>query len=426
VLTIAYLANLFPSPVEPYVVDEIEEVRRRGVKVIPSSVWRPEPVAQCAVPAGVIEGTICLWPLRWRTLLDAAWLCVRQARCLAGLVRRVIVEGRESPLRRAKALLHTWLGAYYALQLQGRGVELIHVHHGYFGSWVGMVAARLLGAGFSMTLHGSDLLLHASYLDVKLKECRFCLTVSEYNRRYILQHYRETDPHKVIVSRLGVDLPAADLTPRRFREADSAELVLLAAGRLHAVKNLAFLVRACAELRDRGIPLQCLIAGEGRERPRLESLICHLRLETEVRLLGHIPRKKLASLYGTADVVVLTSRSEGIPVVLMEAMALGCIVLAPAITGIPELVIHGRTGFLYAPGSQEDLVAQVVRIQSLLAEGTSRGMNPAAHSQRFLLEHVRRAARAHVREHFNRRKNLARFCDLLLEQVVEREWSRTA
>ena len=70
------------------------------------------------------------------------------------------------------------------------------MHHGYFGSWIGMVAARLLGVSFSLTLHGSDLLLDGAYLDTKLENCRFCVTISEYNRRYILEHFPRIDPQR--------------------------------------------------------------------------------------------------------------------------------------------------------------------------------------------------------------------------------------
>ena len=136
--------------------------------------------------------------------------------------------------------------------------------------------------------------------------------------------------------------------------------------RLHAVKDHAVLVRACARLRDRGIDLECLIAGEGPERQRLESLIRKCRLEQQVSLLGQIPPQQMDSLYRRADVVVLTSASEGLPLVLMEAMARGKIVLAPAITGIPELVIPGKTGFLYEPGSLDDLVARLFSIHALM------------------------------------------------------------
>ena len=87
-------------------------------------------------------------------------------------------------------------------------------------------------------------------------------------------------------------------------------------------------------------------------------------LEDRVTLLGHLERQQMASLYDRADVVVLTSRSEGLPLVLMEAMARGKIVLAPAITGIPELVVAGKTGFLYDAGSLNGFVTRLLSIRS--------------------------------------------------------------
>lgn len=113
----------------------------------------------------------------------------------------------------------------------------------------------------------------------------------------------------------------------------------------------------CRVLKTRGVQFRCIIAGEGKEREKLAQRICELGLEAEVVLRGHVPREQLRELYAEADVVVLTSHSEGIPVTLMEAMALERVVLAPEITGIPELVTHGQTGFLYQPNSMEDFLA---------------------------------------------------------------------
>ena len=106
---------------------------------------------------------------------------------------------------------------------------------------------------------------------------------------------------------------------------------------------------------------------------------------------------ELDELYARSDVVVLTSRSEGIPLVLMEAMAHGKPVLAPAITGIPELVLDGKTGFLYRPGSEEHFVDQVELVLRSLSA----------------LDPIRRAAKRHVEEYFDQEKNLASFCDFL-------------
>jgi len=196
-------------------------------------------------------------------------------------------------------------------------------------------------------------------------------------------------------------------------------------GRLHPVKDHAFLVRACAQLQERGVTFECSVAGDGPERRHLASLIRRLGLEARVTLLGHVPRNQMDSLYEQADVVVLTSRSEGIPLVLMEAMARGKIVLAPDITGIPELVIAGSTGFLYPAGSMDDCVDRLLFIHSLI-QAERAADHPRSEVHSFLLstarqlDWVRHAARLQVRHNFNRRTNLKSFGDLFIPRVAAR------
>ena len=414
-LTVAYLANQFPSAVEPYVMDEIEELRSRGVRVIAGSVRRPRGDQSSSVnrPPEVV-----LQPLAIVILLRGLWLCVRRWKSISSLIARVAFSGSEGPMKRLKALVHTWMGACYAVLLGDRGIDHIHVHHGYFGSWIAMVAARLLSVEFSMTLHGSDLLLHATYLGAKLENCAFCLTVSEYNRRYIRQRYPDLDAEKVIVVRLGVEVSehAPLKAPRVQTKGDP--FTILSVGRLHAVKDHAFLVRACAEIHDRGVPFECLIAGDGPEHRKLESSIREHGLNGRVSLLGHVPREQMQSLYDRVDLVVLTSRSEGIPLVLMEAMARGKIVLAPAITGIPELVIAGQTGFLYEPGSLHDFVDRLLFIRSLLQAPDHPEIRPYILSAVRQLDWVRHAAHLQVWHNFNRSKNLETFGDVFARRIA--------
>ena len=289
-----------------------------------------------------------------------------------------------------------------------------------------MVAARFLRVGFSLTLHGSDLLLQRrSYLDVKLENCAFCVTISEYNRQYILNRYPRVAMAKVVVSRLGVEIGERAGPPAVRPGVGTSRLRLLSVGRLRAVKDHAFLLRACAELRTRGLDFECSIAGEGPERRRLESLIQKCGLEERVTLLGHVAREQMNSLYDRADVVVLTSRSEGIPIVLMEAMSRGRIVLAPEITGISELVIAAKTGFLYEAGSLGNFVSRLLMIYSLI-QARSGGnsdyalfrlcASPLASAKQ--IDWIRHAARAQVRLNFNRSRNLETFSELFMARVI--------
>ncbi len=379
--------------------EEIGELRRRGIEVVPCSARRAD-TTEHELKSFASE-TLHLQPLRLGRLIHAVWVCMCRFTSLADVLWRVVSQGSERPARRLRALLHTLLGACYALRLKKWRVQHIHVHHGYFASWVAMVAARLLRIPFSMTLHGSDLLLDGSYLDTKLKNCEFCVTVSEFNRRFVLEHYPDIESAKIMVRRIGVHSPSSTGSLSGTGGA-LKPLMMLAVGRLHPVKDHGFLLRGCHELRNRGVDFVCLLAGEGTERPWIEHLIKNLGLETRVKLLGHLCRHQLDDYYAMCDLVVLTSRSEGIPVVLMEAMAHAKTVLAPAITGIPELVEHGKTGFLYRARSLDDFVAKIETIR---------------HSP-WALPPLRLAARRHVLEHFDREKNLAAVADLLISRIT--------
>jgi glycosyltransferase involved in cell wall biosynthesis len=204
----------------------------------------------------------------------------------------------------------------------------------------------------------------------------------------------------VIVQRLGIDRVFPG--PSRVDEAQH-RFCLLAVGRLHRVKNYEFLIQACAALRDEGLDVICWIVGEGPERSPLERQIGNLRLQDRVHLIGHVPPVHLPSYYRYADLVVLTSQSEGIPVVLMEAMAHERLVLAPAITGIPELIEHGCTGFLYEPGSLSNFLSSVRWILSNKASLTG----------------IQRAAAANVACFYNRQRNLQSFADQFLARIAK-------
>jgi colanic acid/amylovoran biosynthesis glycosyltransferase len=387
--SVAYLANSFPEPVEPYVGEEIRELRRRGCEVVPCSFRRPSNIPDSL--AALAAETVYVFPLRLVTCLSASFLLVRNLGRIRDLTGRGL-RGPESTQRRLRTLFHTWLGAYLATVLDGKQIRHIHIHHGYFSAWAGMVAARLLNVSFSLTLHGSDLLVRADFLDCKLMECRFCITVSDFNRKYILGKYPEVDSRKIFVHHLGID---PDVWVPRPHALKRSTFSILSVGRLHAIKNYGFLILACHALRIAGVRFRCVIAGEGDQRNSLMQLARELKLEEDVSLCGYVPREKLPELYAEANAVVLTSSSEGIPVVLMEAMAMECVVLAPAITGIPELIRDGQTGFLYKPNSMEHFVEKLkyIRVNSL-----SMGK-------------IGKAARRHVELHFNQRRNLAGFAD---------------
>ena len=311
--TIAYIANEFPSPLEPYVTDEITELRRRGARVICCSGKRVSPNNLSLGERAFWKETRFFQPLSDDERVRAARRLASDRHNLWQLLKPLLWDRGASPVRRIRALGHTLMGSALAEQLAPLDVEHIHAHHGYFASWMALAAARLLGIGFSFTLHGSDLLQRADLLPAKLRACQFCVTVSEFNRQYILRNYPSTPAEKIIVQRLGVDSVPPWPTPapaaKAEVEAQRRRFCLLAVGRLHRVKDYRFLIQACAALRDQSLDFICWIVGEGPEGPALESQIAALGLQGRVHLIGHVPRPELQGYYRYADLVVMTSKS---------------------------------------------------------------------------------------------------------------------
>ncbi len=395
--TIAYIANEFPCALEPYVIDEINELRRRDIRVIPCSGKRVSPHGMSRDDRALWEETLFFQPLSDHEIVRAARRLGSQPAALWGCLRPVLLDCGASSLKRLRALGHTMMGAAMAEQLAPFNVRHIHAHHGYFACWMALVASRLLGIDFSFTLHGSDLLLRADLLAAKLRACKFCVTISDFNRSYILRKFPSTPSSKVMVQRLGVDR----VFPRFDQRRADQRFCLLAVGRLHPVKNYEFLIRACAALRREGVDVLCWIVGDGPDHATLERQIKAQHLQDRVYLIGELPRDGLDCYYRHADLVVMTSRSEGIPVVLMEAMAHGKLVLAPAITGIPELVQHQQTGLLYKSGSLDDFLSSlrwIIKNKAWFPE-------------------IQRAAAAYVGCYYNRQRNLRSFADHFLARI---------
>jgi glycosyltransferase involved in cell wall biosynthesis len=145
-----------------------------------------------------------------------------------------------------------------------------------------------------------------------------------------------------------------------------------------------------------------MIAGDGHEHEPLLQLIETLGLQENVTLLGHVPRQRLAALYSEADAVVLTSRSEGVPVTLMEAMAMERIVIAPRMSGIPEIVIDGENGFLYSANSMDDFLDKLRMVMRCVS----------------YMDGIRRAARRRIVSHFNAGINMPDFAARFLQEIA--------
>ena len=195
----------------------------------------------------------------------------------------------------------------------------VHSHFTYGATSIAMWMKRIAGLPFSLTLHGSDLTFdNPPDLEKKLEEADLVVCISQYNVDYVKEHFPAVMEDKLVVLPLGVAPLAEPPKPQVYDS--NRPLRMLSVGRLSTQKAQEYLVRACAQLRDKGLSFECLLVGEGPQRAFIESEVQRLGLQAEVKLLGARYHSDVLEMYKEADLFVMSSVAEGMPIVLMEAM----------------------------------------------------------------------------------------------------------
>jgi len=330
----------FPVLTETFVLQEISTLQSMGWPVEIFALYRERPAVVQPGARQILPG------VHYPTLAGVSLP-------RPGLLRATIRAHARSPRVLAKALLVAPIAAGWAQQMRALGVEHIHAHFGSYPALAALLAARLLGIGFSFTVHAHDLFADNAMLAEKVRRARFVVTISRYNLERLRGLVGEVG--NVHVVHCGVDGNDFSFQPPVDRTCGPRTVVCVAA--LREYKGLEFLVQACCLLRDQA-PAErfvCFIVGEGPARASLDRLIRTERLEQRVVLLGARDHTAVRELLHAADTFVLPSVEarnkymDGIPVALMEAMASGVPVIASRLSGIPELVRHGDTGLLVEP-----------------------------------------------------------------------------
>lgn len=401
---ILYLSGTLPTRSETFVYREIFALRSLGVDVRTASVHDPVqgldegPLNNLANDTLRIYGRGPLGILR-DSLLE---LIERPFRTISTMVR-VLMDACFSAdvpaSRRPKVIWQGHAALSLARRVRPMRVGHIHAHMAHVPATIAMYAARQLGVQFSFTGHANDLFPNRTLLAEKLSRAAWVNCISDWHRRFYRSLNDRPDCDYPIV-RCGVDTQA--IIPVTLAERERIELV--AVGRLVEKKGFDVLIAAAGDMaRSDGPPIRVRIAGDGEEAERLRAQVESLPSGAAVELLGDMPNSEVMALMADADVFVIPCRvassgdRDGIPVVLMEAMALGRCVVSGDIETIRELVEDGVTGIMVPPGNKDRLV----RVLTELA------------SDRDLVDTLGRAGRRRVEQEFDLAVNAQRIFDVL-------------
>ena len=356
----------FPKLSETFVLGEILALERRGVRVEVYPLLRERPAVRHPEADAIAERARYTSFLSPGVVASQLYWLRRRPRAYLGALRDVATGTWGSANFFAGALAIFPKVAHAARSMRAEGVTHVHCHFANHPAVAGLVISRLTGIPYSFTAHGSDLHVERRMLPRKVTEAAFVVAISEDNRRVILADCGAEHGGKVHVVHTGVD--TALFRPRPVRGVRNDPLTVVCVGTLHEVKGQAGLLEACRLLAAEGVDFRCRLIGDGPDRDALARQIAEAGLAERVALVGPLTRGEVAGELIGADVLVAPSvptrrgKREGIPVVLMEAMASGVPVVASRLSGIPELVEDGVCGLLVPPGDASALAAALRRL----------------------------------------------------------------
>ena len=419
-LKIAYVMSRFPKLTETFVLYELLALEEQGVDtaIYPllrgcgtpedperatlfskfRDLLRARPATVMHAEAGPLVERAHYTPfLNWAILKSQLWFLWRRplayCRALAALVRGT--WGSRNYL--LGGLAYFPKAVHLAARMQADRVDHIHAHFASHPAAVAFVIHRLTGIPFSFTGHGHDLHVDTHMLREKVAEAAAVITISEYNRELIVAECGEQFREKVHVVHCGVDTRVFRPASVRDEASRDRPFTIACVGTLYEVKGQRYLIEACRLLLDRGVDFECHFVGDGGDLESLQRQATESGLNGRIRFHGRQTRAAIAERLAGSDVLVAPSvptacgRREGIPVVLMEAMASGLPVVASRISGIPELVEDEVSGLLVPP---RDIPALADALEQL-------ARNPGKRQQ------LGRAGREKVVTEFDIRRNAA-------------------
>lgn len=249
-----------------------------------------------------------------------------------------------------------------AAELKKRDITHLHNHFANPAAIVGLLASRFLRISWSLTLHGISEFDYPAglLLPEKVAAANFVICASFFVRAQAFRIINPDHWHKLCIARCGLEL--SKLEEHKYPQGQKTRIRFVSVGRLSPEKGQIGLIDAFARVLSSGVDAELFLLGDGPERSRIEQRMRDSSLGGRFQLLGRAPEAQTLDVIASADVFVLSSFMEGLPVVLLEAMALGIPVIAPALAGIPELVRHAETGMLFTVGDWTDLAASMKRL----------------------------------------------------------------
>lgn len=397
---LGYLISQYPAVNHTFILREVRQLRELGVDIRVASIrsvdrawdalvheeqdeFRQTHYINQSKIGRIIADHLATWSTRPFSYVKSLFYAVKVARF--------------RPRQSLRHLAYLSQAVLVGRWMKREGLTHAHTH---FSSTVALFLSKIFPVSFSVTIHGPDEFRdpRGFLLREKVESALFVCAISDFARLQLQKCAPQCEWNKIDVTRLGVDLSVFNPRPPRLAP---RPLEILCVGRLAPAKAQHVLIGASEKLIREGREVRLTLVGDGPDRKKLEKQVQERNLAGHVILKGSLNQKRVRELYAQADVFALSSFAEGVPVVLMEAMAMEIPCVATRVAGVSELIRDEIDGLLVEPGDDESLARAIARLHDDPALGVRLGQS----------------ARQHVNQEYNLRKNVERLAEVFSNRL---------
>ena len=402
---VLYVLSSFPNLTSTFVAQEMTAIRQMDVDVQVAAVWGSDRTGTIhAIEKPFLDKIVTLPLYSLSIWILAVWQLIRRPRLL-GLLLRLLIGHAVSIYSLMKVLAVIPKGLYLGHWARQQGIDHIHAHFLTTPATVALVASQVSDIPYTVTIHAFDIfctkpkIVNGS-IPLKLQYAAMNIVISQFNERYIQEKWPSVDAQFEVINN-GLDIEFfTDAAPKEPAEKSTTHI--LTVGRLTEKKGHNYLIEAVGHLRQDQRDVELSIVGEGPQEHELRELVHQLKIEQHVRFLGRVTQEDILALYQECDMFALACAigpdgdMDGLPTVLLEALATGVPAVSTQVSGVPELIKDKVTG-LCVPPHDSTVFADAVA---------------------YLIDHpdeaqaMAQAGRKLVEERFDRRKNAGRLLTL--------------
>lgn len=363
---VAYILSKYPTLSETFIAREIEEMTRQGISVDIFSLKNLSSAKKQTESNRTSLIKIWYFPYMSLDILKSMLhYFLTQPGNLMGIIITIFRANLSAPVNLLKTIGILPKILHIGKTLKNLGIIHIHAHWGTMPATACWVISTLNQTEYTFTTHAWDIFRADNLLEKKMKAANKVITISDFNKRYLTNKYQDLNPNDIEVIHVGLDFSKF----RPDRKNDTGAFTILSVGRLVEKKGIQYLLQACRSLRDKDINFRCnIIYVPDTYKDVIFNLYKELNLYDCVEFISEVPHENIINFYRDADCFVLPcvisddGDQDGIPTVIIEALATGLPVITSPISGIPEVIKNNSTGILINPTDISELTGAILQL----------------------------------------------------------------